>query len=1024
MNRLRLMLVSMLVLGGLAATLFLSRLASYGGERRRPKEPPSRPPQVSDEPTTATLPKGLVTLRVDLRSKGKRKAKVATTWDGQLSVSQGRVVRISIWRKDPRDSIEGSRWKLTTRRAVPWGSAQRKRGYGKMPFRDSTLLAELADVTPQTKLSFDTAQGKFAFALKDIRPGTPKPALKGLVQVARVASARTILSAPTEDDFASAAFAPDGKLYVAYVAFTHGKDFRVRRSLPKPPENWDILAQPTGGDQVLLLRLDGDRWAGPLPVTPPGQDVYRTALAVDGSGAAWVFWTAKRGDRWDLHARSLEGDQWSPELRLTNDPGPDIFPAATTDKAGRVWVAWQAFRSNNSNILAARQAGARFGKPMTVADSPANEWTPAIVASAQGQVAIAWDTYAKGDYDVYCRVWLNGQLGETIPIAATRRAEMRPSVTYDLQGRLWVAYEDSPEKWGKDQGALVRKGVGLYRNRSVAVRVWAQGRLWRPADDPIYAFYPWARQRKARPRPARLALPRLATDASGRIWLAVRAPQMGQRVPVGTAWFEHLAWYAGGRWSREILCPGTDNILDNRPALVPQPSGGLLVVTSSDGRHATADRLPGWLVRQLRKKGERIIQKPLKSRWPDRVNNELVMAKLGPLPVRGPASFELEPAPTAEPAAPDPQAKREATDVARARAARVTIGGRTLRLFRGEFHRHTELSQDGGGDGLLFDMWRYGLDAAGMDWIGNGDHDNGAGREYSWWITQKTTDMFEIPGHFAPMFSYERSCGYPDGHRNPVFAKRGVRTLPRLVGGRGKIMDDLPADAKRPNSPDTLMLYRYLARFDGVCASHTSGTNMGTDWRDNSPKVEPIVEIYQGCRQNYEMPGAPRSNTAENSIGGWRPYGFVSLALQKGYRLGFQSSSDHGSTHISYCNCWVEAPTREAILVAMKRRHIYGSTDNIIADVRCGKHFMGDEFTTSQKPTLRVRLVGTGPFAKAHVIKDGKYVHTAEPKKQEAAFEWTDLAAKPGTTSYYYIRGEQEDGELVWVSPMWITYKP
>jgi len=23
----------------------------------------------------------------------------------------------------------------------------------------------------------------------------------------------------------------------------------------------------------------------------------------------------------------------------------------------------------------------------------------------------------------------------------------------------------------------------------------------------------------------------------------------------------------------------------------------------------------------------------------------------------------------------------------------------------------------------------------------------------------------------------------------------------------------------------------------------------------------------------------------------------------------------------------------------------------------------------------------------------------------------------------YYVRGEQADGELVWVSPMWITYR-
>ena len=61
---------------------------------------------------------------------------------------------------------------------------------------------------------------------------------------------------------------------------------------------------------------------------------------------------------------------------------------------------------------------------------------------------------------------------------------------------------------------------------------------------------------------------------------------------------------------------------------------------------------------------------------------------------------------------------------------------------------------------------------------------------------------------------------------------------------------------------------------------------------------------------------------------------FVSLALQRGYRLGFQSSSDHGSTHISYCNVWVEQPTPAGILAGMKARHIYGATDNIIADVR------------------------------------------------------------------------------------------
>jgi len=69
-----------------------------------------------------------------------------------------------------------------------------------------------------------------------------------------------------------------------------------------------------------------------------------------------------------------------------------------------------------------------------------------------------------------------------------------------------------------------------------------------------------------------------------------------------------------------------------------------------------------------------------------------------------------------------------------------------------------------------------------------------------------------------------------------------------------------------------------------------------------------------------------------------------------------------------------------------------------------------------------VKLTGTAPFAKVHVIKDNQYVYTAQPGKATAAFTWRDTAPVAGKTSYYYARGEQTDGEIVWVSPMWIAY--
>jgi hypothetical protein len=300
-----------------------------------------------------------------------------------------------------------------------------------------------------------------------------------------------------------------------------------------------------------------------------------------------------------------------------------------------------------------------------------------------------------------------------------------------------------------------------------------------------------------------------------------------------------------------------------------------------------------------------------------------------------------------------------------------------------------------------------------MDWLSCADHDNGAGREYTWWLTQKTTDAFRLPGRFDSPFAYERSVSYPEGHRNVLFAQRGVRTLPRL-----------PKTEAEPvvHAPDTQMLYKYLRQFNGICASHSSTTTMGTDWRDNDPAVEPMVEIYQGCRQSYERPGAPRTPTEQDAIGGWKPKGFINLALLKGYKFSFQSSSDHTSTHISYAMVYTEGRSRQELLKAMRARHTYAATDNIIADWRCGEHMQGDEFKTSKAPAFRLKLMGTAPFNKVTIVKDDAEAKVFEPKKADVDLAWTDPNPTAGKTSYYYVRGEQTDGELVWASPIWVTY--
>ncbi|MEW6354882.1 MAG: hypothetical protein AB1696_01035 [Planctomycetota bacterium] len=975
------------------------------------------------------------------------KTKEAADWSGQIDVQPGRVADMRVWRFGPGDRTEGNTWKIATRRAKPQSYGQRQAvKEGKiLPIEDNGLFIHLAETKPDTQIKITTQQGEASFALKDLPFGKTIRGAKGLT-VERCATSVRIAEGVEDEDYPAAASAPDGAIWMAYVAFTRGEKFAgLREKVETEIKDFAYLAEPTGGDRLWLKACRNGKWEDPLPVTDGKEDLHRPAVAVDGSGRVWVFYAKNVNPRsdltdgnWELMARSFSNGQFGPAINISNAPGPDFCPAAATDSTGRVWVAWMGGRETNFDIFAAAQQGNGFGAPQRVSTSNANDWDPAVAADKKGNVTVAWDTYDKGDYDVYMRVFREGQPQSPMLVAGGTEHDSRASVAYDKEGRLWVAWEQAGPGWGKDQGACEREGGGLrlYAPREAKLKIWDGERWLRPATElsgvaptedkakkPDQADKAEAKKTRHIEDTVRGLNPtfvRLAADDTGAVWVAFRGRRGGMRHSVGTVFWSFLTRYDGKTWQEPALLPDSDNILDNRPALVSAANGSLLVIGSADERH----KYPfGGARSGFPKRRPRKDETPVEEKEPskDNINNNLYASLVAGSALSPVSTAQLEEIPAEKAAEPTADVAIELAAVKRMREYRTNLRGETLQPVRGEFHRHTEISSDGGGDSALIDMWRYALDAAYMDWLGNGDHDNGGGREYSWWTTQKTTDILKVGSAFVPMFTYERSVIYPEGHRNVVFAKRGIRTLPRLP------LSD-PNDENPPPAPDTQMLYQYLRQHDGVCAEHTSGTDMGTDWRNNDPVVEPFVEIYQGARQNYEMPNAPRSNSEGDSIGGWRPKGFVSLALLRGYRLAFQSSSDHGSTHMSYCNVWVTEPTRNGILDGMKKRRVYGSTENILADIRCvaggEEHFMGEEFDAKEPPKFTIKLHGTQPFAKVHVIRQNEYVYTAEPGKAEVEITWSDANPVAGETRYYYVRGEQADGELVWISPMWIKYSP
>jgi hypothetical protein len=521
----------------------------------------------------------------------------------------------------------------------------------------------------------------------------------------------------------------------------------------------------------------------------------------------------------------------------------------------------------------------------------------------------------------------------------------------------------------------------LHQERSIRVVMWDGARFQElRAELPLFYVY------RLFPN---FEKPRIAFDGRGGLNLVFRhwTRQMSRGIGSFQLWESYLTRFHDGAWSWPVPLQRTSGSIEKLAALTVDRDGDVWATWMTDQRSLSEPR-PG--------------------------NAEVLAANLGKAPS---ARVDLAPrlAPWVEPAADVvPIHLREPEDVARVRAYEIEAGGERYGIYRGDLHRHTDVSQDFKYDGSLIELYRYAIDAASFDFIAPTDHQAGFDQEFTWWQGEKLADLFHLPGAFTPIFGYERSLVYPNGHRNVFFARRGTRTLP------------IPRE-EREGKTGAAKLYEYLRENDGISMPHSSATDQGTDWRDNDPELEPLMEIFQGYRGSYEYKGAPRAASDEKLLAqrsGYQPLGFWWNALEKGYKLGVQASSDHWSTHISYACLIARSGSRADLFDAMRKRHAYGATDNIVLDFQAqaggATYIMGDALESSTAPRLRIRATGTAEVSQVVVIKNQQIVYTATPGTKVVDLDFVDQRFETGKPAYYYVRLLQIDGQLAWSSPIWV----
>ena len=172
-------------------------------------------------------------------------------------------------------------------------------------------------------------------------------------------------------------------------------------------------------------------------------------------------------------------------------------------------------------------------------------------------------------------------------------------------------------------------------------------------------------------------------------------------------------------------------------------------------------------------------------------------------------------------------------------------------------------------------------------------------------------------------------------------------------------------------------------------------------WKYQNDRLRPLVEIFQGCRDN----------SIEED---------VHRGLAKGYHLGFIASSDHQSTSASYACVWAKSANREAIFRALQSRRTYGATTSIRLVATAGDHWMGERISAAKQPAVRLVVDGTAPIRTIQFVVDGAVEETITPHSRQVKLERT----LPETGArYVYFHVTQVDGNEAWSSPIWFERK-
>jgi hypothetical protein len=178
-----------------------------------------------------------------------------------------------------------------------------------------------------------------------------------------------------------------------------------------------------------------------------------------------------------------------------------------------------------------------------------------------------------------------------------------------------------------------------------------------------------------------------------------------------------------------------------------------------------------------------------------------------------------------------------------------------------------------------------------------------------------------------------------------------------------------------------------------------------------------------------------------NGSGDYTPVNEASyiLALQNGWHVAPVANQDNhrrkwgnwynDRRQVALTGIWADTLTKEAILDGLRERRVYATevkpvTDRIrLTEFSIGPLSMGATgVLTDSQVEMRVSVQAESAFRQLYLYRNGELYDSAFDGSQ-SVINPTWNRKVPVGSSYYFVKGEQSDGDHFWTAPIWLSYR-